>query len=165
MTEYHRAFLGFGSNLGDRVGYLRDGVAAVPDLVGVSDVYETAPVGGPEQGPYLNLVVELSTRLGARALLGVCQSLESAAKRVREVRWGARTLDVDVLWVDGETLAEPDLVVPHPRMFERSFVLIPLHELAADLLPEGFDVDSASRRDQVARRGCLDELASESGSC
>ena len=165
MTERHRAFLGFGSNLGDRVSYLRDGVAAVPDLVGVSDVYETAPVGGPEQGRYLNLVVELSTRLGARALLGVCQSLESAAQRVREVRWGARTLDVDVLWVDGETLAEPDLVVPHPRMFERSFVLIPLHDLAADLLPEGFDVDSASRRDQVVRRGRLDELVSVSDPC
>ena len=164
MTERHRAFLGFGSNLGDRVSYLHDGVAAVPDLVGVSDVYETAPVGGPEQGRYLNLVVELSTRLGARALLGVCQSLESAAQRVREVRWGARTLDVDVLWVDGETLAEPDLVVPHPRMFERSFVLIPLHDLAADLLPEGFNVESASRRDQVVRRGRLDELVSVRGS-
>ena len=165
MTERHRAFLGFGSNLGDRVSYLRDGVAAVPDLVAVSDVYETAPVGGPEQGRYLNLVVELSTRLGARALLGVCQSLESAAQRVREVRWGARTLDVDVLWVDGETLAEPDLVVPHPRMFERSFVLIPLHDLAADLLPEGFNVHSASRRDQVVRRGRLDELVSASDPC
>ena len=160
MTELHRAFLAFGSNLGDRVAYLRDGVAAVPDLVGVSDVYETAPVGGPEQGSYLNLVAELSTRLNARALLGVCQDLERAAQRVRQSRWGPRTLDVDVLWVDGESLAEPDLVVPHPRMFERSFVLIPLHDLAADLLPEGFDVDNASREDQVVRLGRLDELAS-----
>ena len=159
MTEPHRAFLGFGSNLGDRVGYLRDGVAAIPDLVAASDVYETAPVGGPEQGPYLNLVVQLSTRLGARELLGVCQGLERAAARVREVRWGARTLDVDVLWVDGEKLCDPDLVVPHPRMFERSFVLVPLADLAAELLPKGFDVESACRRDHVVRRGRLDELA------
>ena len=165
MTEPHRAFLGLGSNLGDRAGYLREAVAAVPDLAGVSDVYETAPVGGPEQGPYLNLVVQLTTRLGARELLGVCQSLESAAQRVREVRWGARTLDVDVLWVDGETLAEPDLVVPHPRMFERSFVLIPLGDLALDLLPEGFDVCSAGRRDQVVRLGRLGNLTPSSDPC
>ena len=92
MTEPHRAFLGFGSNLGNRVGYLRDGVAGVPDLVSVSDVYETAPVGGPEQDPYLNLVVELCTRLGARELLGVCRRLESAAQRVREVHWGGCAL-------------------------------------------------------------------------
>lgn len=158
MTGPRRAFLGLGSNLGDRIGYLREAVAAVPDLAAVSDVYETAPVGGPEQGPYLNLVVQLRTELGARELLGVCRSLESAAQRVREVRWGARTLDVDVLWVDGETLTEPDLVVPHPRMFERSFVLIPLGDLAADLLPEGFDADSAGRRDQVVRLGSLGSL-------
>ena len=122
-------------------------------------------MGGPEQGPYLNLVVQLRTRMGARELLGVCQSLESAAQRVREVRWGARTLDVDVLWVDGETLTEPDLVVPHPRMFERSFVLIPLGDLAADLLPEGFDVDGASRRDEVVRLGRLGSLAPPSDPC
>ena len=165
MTEPHRAFLGLGSNLGDRAGYLREAVAAVPDLVGVSDVYETAPVGGPEQGRYLNLVVQLMTRLGARELLGVCQRLEGAAQRVREVRWGARTLDVDVLWVDGETLTEPDLVVPHPRMFERSFVLIPLGDLALDLLPEGFDVDSAGRSDQVVRLGRLGNLTPPSDPC
>ncbi len=165
MTEPHRAFLGFGSNLGDRLSCLREGVAAVPDLAGVSDVYETAPVGGPEQGPYLNLVVELHTRLGARDLLGVCRTLEDAAQRVREVRWGARTLDVDVLWVDGETLDDPDLVVPHPRMFERSFVLIPLHDLAADLLPDGFDVVAAGRRDRVLRCGRLDDPVQLQGSC
>lgn len=160
MTDLRRAFLGLGSNLGDRVGYLRGAVAEVPDLAGISDVYETVPVGGPEQGPYLNLVVELNTRLGARQLLGVCQRLESAAQRVREVRWGARTLDVDVLWIDGETLAEPDLVIPHPRMFERSFVLVPLNDLAPDLIPDRFDVAAASERDQVIQRGCLETIPS-----
>lgn len=161
MTDQRRAFLGIGSNLGDRVGYLRGAVAAVPDLAGISDVYETAPVGGPQQGPYLNLVVELNTRLGARQLLGICQGLEGTAQRVREVRWGARTLDVDVLWIDGETLTEPDLVVPHPRMFERSFVLVPLKDLAPDLIPEGFNVDQASQRDRVVYRGSLDTLPHE----
>jgi 2-amino-4-hydroxy-6-hydroxymethyldihydropteridine diphosphokinase len=97
-------------------------------------VYETDPVGGPEQGPYLNLVAELLTDLDARGLLGLCGALEQAADRVREERWGPRTLDVDVLWVDGEEVDEPDLQVPHPRMGERRFVLAPLADLAPDLV-------------------------------
>jgi len=131
-----RAFLGLGSNLGDRRAYLRDAVARIPDVVAVSKVYETAPVGGPEQGPYLNIVVELDTARTARQLLEVCRECEAAAERVREVRWGPRTLDVDVLWVDGVTVDEPDLTVPHPRMFERAFVLMPLRDLAPDLIPD-----------------------------
>jgi 2-amino-4-hydroxy-6-hydroxymethyldihydropteridine diphosphokinase len=131
-----RAFLGLGSNLGDRAAYLRAAVAATPDLVAVSLVYETEPVGGPDaQGAYLNLVVELDTPLDARGLLDLCGKLETAAGRVREVHWGPRTLDVDVLWVQGETVADPDLVVPHPRMHERRFVLAPLADLAPDLVP------------------------------
>lgn len=131
-----RAFLGLGSNLGDRRAYLRDAVARIPDVVAVSKVYETVPVGGPEQGPYLNIVVELDTARTARQLLEVCRECEAAAERVREVRWGPRTLDVDVLWVDGVTVDEPDLTVPHPRMFERAFVLMPLRDLAPDLIPD-----------------------------
>ena len=131
-----RAFLALGSNLGDRRAYLRDAVAALPDVVRVSPVYETAPVGGPDdQEPYLNLVVQLDTTLSARQLLDVCREREQAAQRVRAVRWGPRTLDVDVLWVDGVTVDEPDLIVPHPRMFERSFVMMPLRDLAPDLAP------------------------------
>jgi len=129
-----RAFLGLGSNLGERRALLAAAVAAMPDLVAVSPLYETDPVGGPEQGAFLNLVVELDTALSARDLLGLCGELEAAADRVREVRWGPRTLDVDVLWVDGETVAEPDLEVPHPRMGERRFVLAPLRDLAPDLV-------------------------------
>jgi 2-amino-4-hydroxy-6-hydroxymethyldihydropteridine diphosphokinase len=132
-----RAFLGLGSNLGDRWGHLREAVAALPDVVAVSPVYETSPVGGPEgQGAYLNCVVELATDLGPRELLGVAQRLEAAAARERGERWGPRTLDVDVLLVDDLTVDEPDLVVPHPRMWERRFVLAPLADLAPDLLPE-----------------------------
>lgn len=131
-----RAFLGLGSNLGDRRAYLRDALARIPDVVAVSRVYETAPVGGPEQGPFLNIVVQLDTERTARELLEVCRECETAAERVREVRWGPRTLDVDVLWIDGVTVDEPDLIVPHPRMFERAFVLMPLRDLAPDLIPD-----------------------------
>jgi len=130
-----RAFLGLGSNLGDRVAHLRTAVAALPDLVATSPVYETDPVGGPEdQSAFLNLVAELDTDLDARALLEVCRALEQAAARVRDVRWGPRTLDVDVLLIEGATVDEPDLQVPHPRMGERRFVLAPLADLAPDLV-------------------------------
>jgi 2-amino-4-hydroxy-6-hydroxymethyldihydropteridine diphosphokinase len=135
-----RAFLGLGSNLGDRWAYLRAAVGSLPDVVAVSPVYETAPVGGPAgQGPYLNLVVELDTDLGPRELLGVARRLEDAAGRVRGERWGPRTLDVDILLVGDLAVEEPDLVVPHPRMWERRFVLAPLADLAPDLAPEGWE--------------------------
>lgn len=111
----------------------------MPDVVGVSSLWETAPVGGPDQGAFLNAVVELRTDLSARELLDLCRDLEAAAERVRTVRWGPRTLDVDVLWIDGESVDDPDLVVPHPRMFDRAFVLVPLGELAPDLVPESFE--------------------------
>ena len=128
----HRALLALGSNLGDRWANLGGAVAGLPDVV----VYETAPVGGPDQGPYLNCVVLLETDLDARALLDAAQERERAAIRRRGVRWGPRTLDVDVLWIDGETVREPDLEVPHPRMFERAFVLVPLGDVAPDLVGE-----------------------------
>jgi len=150
-----RAFLGMGSNLGDRARYLRDAVAALDGVVAVSAVYETEPVGGPEQGAYLNLVVELDTDLDARGLLAECRRLEAAAGRVREERWGPRTLDVDVLWVDGETVDEPDLVVPHPRMRLRRFVLAPLADLAPDLVS---DEDLEAAEGDVERIGRLEDL-------
>lgn len=132
-----RAFLGLGSNVGDRAGFLASAVAALPDVVAVSPVYETEPVGGPEQGPFLNVVVELDTDLTPRQLLAAAHRAEDAAGRVRTVRWGPRTLDVDVLLVGDLTVDEPDLVVPHPRLWERRFVLAPLADLAPDLVPAG----------------------------
>ena len=149
-----RAFLALGSNLGDRRRYLRDALQAIPDLVGQSDLYETDPVGGVDQGAFLNMVVELDTDRSARELLELCQSLERAADRIREVRWGPRTLDVDVLWVDGEVVDEPDLEVPHPRMRERAFVMVPLGDLAADIV--GDWVDPAEG--EVRNVGRLDDV-------
>lgn len=133
-----RAFLGLGSNLGDRHHFLRDAVNSLgASVVAESDVYETDPIGGPAgQGPFLNLVVELETDLAPKELLAVCQRLESAAERVRAVRWGPRTLDVDVLWIDGVTSDDPELTIPHPRMYLRRFVLAPLAELAPELVDE-----------------------------
>jgi 2-amino-4-hydroxy-6-hydroxymethyldihydropteridine diphosphokinase len=133
-----RAFLALGSNLGDRRSLLDraiDQLVAV-GLVAVSPMYETDPVGVPEATPepFLNCVVELDTDLSPHQLLAVCRQLEAAAGRERTVRWGSRTLDVDVLWIDGETVDEPDLQVPHPRMRERRFVLAPLRDLAPDLV-------------------------------
>lgn len=129
-----RSFLSLGSNVGDRRALLRQAIDSLPGVVAVSSTFESDPVGGPEQGPFLNLVVQLDTDLDARQLLGVCHRLESAAGRVRDERWGPRTLDVDIIWIDGVTLDDADLVVPHPRWRQRRFVLAPLRELAPDLV-------------------------------
>jgi 2-amino-4-hydroxy-6-hydroxymethyldihydropteridine diphosphokinase len=154
----HRALLALGSNLGDRWANLGGAVAGLPDVVAVSRVYETAPVGGPDQGPYLNCVVRLETDLDARALLDAAQERERIALRVSSVRWGPRTLDVDVLWVDGQTVSEPDLEVPHPSMFERAFVLVPLGDVAPDLVGEVSDDQGA-----VAPVGSLDPATGARG--
>ncbi|MGA0238532.1 MAG: 2-amino-4-hydroxy-6-hydroxymethyldihydropteridine diphosphokinase [Acidimicrobiales bacterium] len=154
-----RALLALGSNLGDRATFLRDAVAAIPDVVDVSFAYETDPIGGPEQQPFLNLVVMLDTDLTPYELLEVCRACETAAARVRDVRWGPRTLDVDVLWVDDETVDDPpELVVPHERMFERAFVLVPVADVAPDVLPDGYDVRAAAETQGVRRLGSLGEV-------
>jgi 2-amino-4-hydroxy-6-hydroxymethyldihydropteridine diphosphokinase len=130
-----RAFLALGSNLGDRRAYLKAAMRRIPDVTAVSQLYETDPVGGPPgQGAFLNCVVELWTTRSPRELLAVAQAAESAAERVRVERWGPRTLDVDVLLVGDEAVNEPDLIVPHPRMWERGFVLVPLADLAPELV-------------------------------
>jgi 2-amino-4-hydroxy-6-hydroxymethyldihydropteridine diphosphokinase len=92
-----------------------------------------------EQDCYLNIVIELSTERKARELLEHAQDLEKKANRLRDIRWGPRTLDVDILWVENEEVTEPDLIVPHPRMKERAFVMVPLGELAPEFLIEWED--------------------------
>ena len=129
-----RAFLSLGSNLGDSWALLREAVASLGAVTAVSPVYRTEPVGGPsDQNPFLNIIVEIDTELSPRELLGVCHRLEAAANRVRMVRWGPRTLDVDIVWMDGVDIHEPDLEVPHPRMRNRRFVMAPLADLAPDV--------------------------------
>jgi 2-amino-4-hydroxy-6-hydroxymethyldihydropteridine diphosphokinase len=138
-----RAYLGLGSNLGDRPAYLQaavDELAAQPSIaiVGISPVYETEPIG-PEQPDYLNAVVAVDTDLSAHALLDVARAIETGAKRQRAELWGPRTLDIDVLVVGDERIDDDDLQIPHPRMYERGFVCVPLHDLAPDLVPAPLD--------------------------
>jgi len=140
-----RAFLGLGSNVGDRQRFLSDAIESLSGVVAVSPLYETEPVGGPAQEPFLNVVVELATALSPRELLGVAHRLESAAGRVRTEHWGPRTLDVDVLLVGDLRVDDGDLVVPHPRMWERRFVLAPLADLAPELVPERLLAQSEGR--------------------
>jgi 2-amino-4-hydroxy-6-hydroxymethyldihydropteridine diphosphokinase len=112
-----------------------DGLQAGGDVVAVSPLYETEPVGGPEdQGAFLNAVVELATTDSPHQLLARCQALEVTAARVRTVRWGPRTLDADVRLVEGVQVDEDELTVPHPRLRERRFALQPLADLAPDLV-------------------------------
>ncbi|MCZ7529912.1 MAG: 2-amino-4-hydroxy-6-hydroxymethyldihydropteridine diphosphokinase [Acidimicrobiia bacterium] len=151
MTRYdggsastQRAVLGLGSNMGDRRANLRTAVAAIRDAtapaeVTVSALYETSPVGGPPQDDYLNAVVAFDTERDARELLELCAELENAAGRVREERFGPRTLDVDILLLGDIRVDEPDLVVPHPRMGERGFVLVPLADVAPERAEEPTD--------------------------
>jgi 2-amino-4-hydroxy-6-hydroxymethyldihydropteridine diphosphokinase len=134
-----RAYLALGSNLGDRLAYLQlavDELARVPGVlvVALSRVYETAPVGGPPQDPYLNAVVAIETDLDPHELLHRGQRIEQLAARERVERWGPRTLDVDVLLMDGTRLETDDLTIPHPRMWERGFVLAPLRDVAPHLV-------------------------------
>lgn len=133
------AYIALGSNLGDRLAYLQLGVDAltrVPGVtvVAVSRVYETAPVGGPPQDPYLNAVVAIETNLIEEELLHRCQQVEELAQRERAERWGPRTLDVDILLVGDVRFESDDLTIPHPRMWERGFVLAPLRDVAPDLI-------------------------------
>ena len=134
-----RAYLALGSNLGDRVDHLQGAVDALVathavQVVAVSRVYETAPVGGPPQDAFLNAVVAVHTDLEPHPLLAVAQDLERAAARERGERWGPRTLDVDVLLYDDVQLHTADLTIPHPRMWERGFVLAPLRDVAPTLV-------------------------------
>jgi 2-amino-4-hydroxy-6-hydroxymethyldihydropteridine diphosphokinase len=137
------AFLGLGSNLGDRLGNLQAAVDALREEPGVrvvasSRVWETEPVDGPAQPDYLNAVLRVETDGTARELLEAARRVEAALGRVRAERWGARTIDVDVLLFGKERIDEPDLVVPHPRMTRRAFVVVPLLELDPDpRMPDG----------------------------
>ena len=126
-----RAVLALGSNLGDRLRMLQGGVdtlAKVPgvEVVAVSGVYETAPVGGPPgQDPYLNAVIAVDTTLPATVLLECCLAVEGQFGRRRTQRWGPRTLDIDVITYDDQVSADQTLTLPHPRASERAFVLVP----------------------------------------
>jgi 2-amino-4-hydroxy-6-hydroxymethyldihydropteridine diphosphokinase len=146
------AFLGLGSNQGDRLAFLQRAVELLDAdrrtrVDAVSAVYETDPVGGPEQEPFLNIAVRVATRRTPLALLRLCADVEHALGRVRRERWGPRTIDVDILLYGDRRLTRPGLVVPHPRLHERAFALIPLLEVApCARLPSGESLAAALAR-------------------
>jgi 2-amino-4-hydroxy-6-hydroxymethyldihydropteridine diphosphokinase len=129
VTAARHVVLALGSNLGDRLASLQRAVdllcAGELRCTAVSGVYQTTPVGGPPQEDYLNAVLLAQTTLPAREVLRRAQAAEAALDRVRTVRWGPRTLDVDVVAYGDEIRADPDLTLPHPRAHERAFVLVP----------------------------------------
>lgn len=139
MTEplFHRCFIGLGSNLDHPIEQLDAAITALQgafgvSLLAVSGYYETAPIGGPEQPSFINAVAECSTHLKPLELLHRLQAIEKRQGRLREEHWGPRTLDLDVLLYEGIVMDTPELTLPHPRITERAFVLVPL----ADLAPE-----------------------------
>lgn len=161
----HRATLGLGSNLGDRLSNLQGAVDALgetPGVIveGVSPVYETEPFGGKDQPDYLNAVVTLRTVLSPRLLLERAFAVEDAFGRVRAERWGSRTLDVDVITYDELISADPELTVPHPGAHVRATVLAPWYDIAPDARVPGHgpvvdllaaaDMSGVRRRDDLA---------------
>ena len=141
MTVQRAVVLSLGSNLGDRMANLQLGIDVLTagGVAGtaVSGVFETAPVGGPEQDDYLNAVLLGVTALPARGVLRLCAAAETAAGRTRSVRWGPRSLDVDIIAYGDEISASPELTLPHPRSQERAFVLAPWLEVDPDAVLPG----------------------------
>lgn len=134
--ETHLIYLGFGANLGDREATLRaarSGLAPEVELTRCSSLYRTPPWGELDQPPFLNAVCEARTALSPHELLAKVKRLERALGRVDSRRWGPRAIDVDVLLYADATLRSPDLVIPHPYLHQRAFVLLPLSELAPQL--------------------------------
>lgn len=142
----NEVYLSLGSNLGDRKAQLQEAVRLLQSNPSISNmkmssIYETAPVGYLNQDAFLNLVIRLETSLSPLGLLDACQEIEQALHRERLVRWGPRTVDLDVLLYGQEQLATERLTIPHPRMYERAFVLVPLQELMPSLiLPEDLEM-------------------------
>lgn len=140
-----RVALSIGANLGDRLAalqYALDELAHLGAIVAVSDVYETDPVGGPEQPDYYNAVVVVETEASADQVLAAAHRAEQGKGRTRQVRWGARTLDVDVLAYGQASSDDPVLTLPHPRAAERAFVMIPWAQIDPGFrLPDGRTVD------------------------
>ncbi|MCD0452289.1 2-amino-4-hydroxy-6-hydroxymethyldihydropteridine diphosphokinase [Actinocorallia sp. API 0066] len=151
MLSDHRVVLSLGSNLGDRLDNLQEAIDALFDAPGltlrrVSGVYETAPWGGIEQDDFLNIVVVATTRLAPMTLLDRVLSIEESMRRERVIRWGPRTLDIDIVFYEGVTSDDPVLSLPHPRAHERAFVLVPWAEVDPDavLEPHGRVADLAA---------------------
>lgn len=131
----NNVYMSLGTNIGDREQNLKLAVRLLQDtenvsVCAVSSIYETAPVGYVDQPSFLNIALSIETTYSALDMLKICQTVENELGRVREVRWGPRIIDLDILLYNNDNIEVKDLIVPHPRMFERAFVLVPLLEIA-----------------------------------
>lgn len=134
----NKVYLSLGTNIGDREQNLQLAVQYLQStenvsITAISSIYETAPVGYVDQPAFLNIALGIETSNSAMDILKICQSVENELGRVREVRWGPRIIDLDILLYNNDNIEVEDLNVPHPRMFERAFVLVPLLEIAKSL--------------------------------
>ncbi len=137
--KYETAYIGLGSNLGDREKYVTSAIEMLSTTDGitinvVSKVYETKPVGYLQQPNFLNCVAEISTSLSPYQLLDVCMLIENELQRKRTIKWGPRTVDLDILFYGDLVMAEDKLTIPHPLLHERGFVLLPMRDIAPDFL-------------------------------
>ena len=145
------AYIGIGSNVGERTSFCRRAVSALDDtpeirVTATSSLYDTEPVGGPPQRSFVNLVARIETTLGPRTLLGVCKTIARVLGREpSDIRWGPRVVDLDVLTFGDEKINDEDLEIPHPRMLQRKFVLVPLVEIE----PEAADPWGAHYSDWI----------------
>ena len=153
------AYISLGSNMGDRYNYIIQAINYLDehpdiDVVNKSSIYETDPVGYEDQDLFLNMVIEVKTQLKPHELLDICMGIEQILGRKREIKWGPRTIDLDILLYNQENIETDKLIVPHPRMLERAFVMVPLLEINQDVhVPEsGEPLDL-----------CLDQLPGKEG--
>lgn len=166
----NKAYLGLGTNVGDREQYLQKAIQKLSKsplikLTKRSSIYETEPVGYLDQGRFLNMVLEIDTSLSPQELLDFCMRTEVELGRKREVRWGPRTIDLDILLYNRDNIETEDLIIPHPRLLERAFVMIPLVELDEQIthpnmeeaLSHQLNTISGKEGIRIWKRNCGDE--------
>jgi 2-amino-4-hydroxy-6-hydroxymethyldihydropteridine diphosphokinase len=152
--KLNKAYLSLGSNIGNRNEFLERAIEELVEIkeikvTALSSIYETDPVGYTDQAPFLNMAVELETSLTTNDLLDACLKIESKLGRKREIKWGPRTLDLDILLYNNENIEADNLIIPHPRMHERAFVLIPLLEINRTLWHPSMDVPLTRVLDEI----------------
>lgn len=142
MTD---VYLSLGSNMGNREGYLKKALYELSKrsmvIKSVSPIYETEPIGYKEQGKFLNIAILVETKLSPHELLNTINSVENSLGRERIIRWGPRTIDIDILLYGAKSLNDNDLIIPHQRMWERAFVLIPLKDINPNITKDGVKVE------------------------
>ncbi|RLQ91663.1 2-amino-4-hydroxy-6-hydroxymethyldihydropteridine diphosphokinase [Falsibacillus albus] len=148
------AYISLGSNMGDREAYLKKAMALLQrndaiSILAASSIYETDPVGYTEQGNFLNMAIKVETSFSAQELLSVILDAEMKLGRKREIKWGPRTIDLDILLYNNENIETKNLIIPHPRMHERAFVLVPLVEIEPDLAHSSKDTPYIQVLDEI----------------